>query len=258
MTEPDAAVAIVHARATDAVLLMRRAEREEDAWSGHWSFPGGRREPSDRDLLFTALRELEEECGIRLSPGHLEAALPVSLARRRVGKFLHVAPFVLRVNQEMPAIPDACEAVQALWLPLAVLKDPTRHSLRPVPGLPPEALFPSIDLNGVPLWGFTYRLLADWLALNPEDNPGRRAGFRAAQDLLNVVLSHGCKLECFWEFRDAMQVAEVTGTIPVKQAIAVAAAPEPHIPRVNMLAVLPDRIRVVGLGFEEYEIRATR
>jgi 8-oxo-dGTP pyrophosphatase MutT (NUDIX family) len=50
MAEPDAAVAIVHARgAADSVLLIRRAEREADPWSGHWSFPGGRREPEDRD-----------------------------------------------------------------------------------------------------------------------------------------------------------------------------------------------------------------
>ena len=40
------------------------------------SFPGGRREPKDCDLLHTALRELEEECGIHLARERLEAALP--------------------------------------------------------------------------------------------------------------------------------------------------------------------------------------
>ena len=67
MAEPEAAVAIVRAAVPDdSILLIRRAEREGDSWSGHWSFPGGRREPEDPDLLHTALRELEEECGIRL------------------------------------------------------------------------------------------------------------------------------------------------------------------------------------------------
>ena len=51
MPDADAAVAIVHARdAAASVLLIRRAERESDPWSGHWSFPGGRREPEDGDL----------------------------------------------------------------------------------------------------------------------------------------------------------------------------------------------------------------
>src|ERR1039457_5827057 len=116
MPEPDAAVAIVHARgAADSVLLMRRAEREADAWSGHWSFPGGRRKPEDSDLLHTALRELEEECGILLARARLEAALPAAVARRRVGRFLLVAPFVFRVDDEQPPALDPQEAVEAVW-----------------------------------------------------------------------------------------------------------------------------------------------
>ncbi|MGA2741393.1 MAG: CoA pyrophosphatase [Bryobacteraceae bacterium] len=168
MAEPDAAVAIVHARAAaNSVLLIRRAEREADAWSGHWSFPGGHREPEDRDLLHTALRELQEECGIGLARERLEAALPPATARRRVGPFLLVAPFVFSVDAEQPVTLDPREAVEAVWVPLSVLRDPGRHALRPVPGLPREVRFPAIDLNGVPLWGFTYRLITDWLDFNP-------------------------------------------------------------------------------------------
>jgi 8-oxo-dGTP pyrophosphatase MutT (NUDIX family) len=166
MASADAAVAIVHARgAADSVLLIRRAERDSDPWSGHWSFPGGRREPEDGDLLRTALRELEEECGIRLPGERLERALPLAVARRRVGRFLRVAPFLFHLDDEQPVRLDPQEAVEAVWLPLNVLRDPARHALRPVPGLPPEMRFPAIDLNSVPLWGFTYRLIVDWLDL---------------------------------------------------------------------------------------------
>src|ERR1043165_8599890 len=59
VTQPEAAVAIVRAREPeDSILLMRRTIREGDSWSGQWSFPGGRCDPSDPSPLDTALREL--------------------------------------------------------------------------------------------------------------------------------------------------------------------------------------------------------
>jgi 8-oxo-dGTP diphosphatase len=257
MAEPDAAIAIVHARgAADSVLLMRRAEREADAWSGHWSFPGGRRDPEDRDLLHTALRELEEECGIRLARERLEAALPLAVARRRVGRFLLVAPFVFSVDDERPVLLDPREAVEAVWAPLSVLRDPARHALRPVPGLPPEVRFPAIDLHGVPLWGFTYRLITDWLDLNPHERPVEDAGFQAARALLDVLIAYGCALDHGWVDRDGVKVAAVRGRIPADLILAQASCPAAHIPRINMLEARPDCIRLVGLAFEEYVINA--
>lgn len=257
MAAPDAAVAIVRARgAADSVLLMRRSEREADAWSGHWSFPGGRREPEDGDPLHTALRELEEECGIRLARERLEAALPTAVARRRVGRFLLVAPFVFHVEEEQPVQLDPREAVEAVWVPLSVLRDPAQHALRPVPGLPPDVRFPAIDLNGVPLWGFTYRLITDWLDLNPHERPIEEAGFQVARALLDLVIAHGCVLDHGWVDRGGAKVAAVRGRIPVDLVLAQMSCPEAHIPRINMLEARPDGARVVGLAFEEYVISA--
>jgi 8-oxo-dGTP diphosphatase len=258
MAEPDAAVAIVHARgAADSVLLIRRAERAADAWSGHWSFPGGRREPEDRDLLHTALRELAEECGIRLARERLEVALPPAVARRKVGRFLAVAPFLFQVDDAPPVVLEPQEAVEAVWVPLALLRDPARHALMPVPGLPPNVRFAAIDLKGVPLWGFTYRLITDWLELNPPDSDAREAGFQAARALLDALLADGCMLDHSWEDRGGVKVAAVKGRIPVDMVLAQLAIPAAHIPRINMLEVWPDRIRVAGLALEEYLIRAT-
>ena len=163
-TRCDAAVAIVHARATDSVLLIRRSERADDPWSGHWSLPGGRSDATDPDALHTALRELEEECGIRLSRQDLKAALPHAHAQRKLGPRLAVAPFVFDVKAELPVVLDPREAVEARWIPLSLLLDTTQHLVCAVPGMPPDLLFPTVVLGPVPLWGFTYRLLSDWLA----------------------------------------------------------------------------------------------
>src|SRR5437764_11479761 len=137
MTQPDAAVAIVRAHApVESVLLIRRSERDDDPWSGHWARPGGRRNAEDPDLLETALRELAEECGIQLAREQMETALPHVLAHRKAPPYLLVAPWVFAVERELPTVLDAREAAGSLWVRLDDLRDPARHALRPVPGRP--------------------------------------------------------------------------------------------------------------------------
>jgi len=259
MAESEAAVAIVHAGGPEeAVLLIRRAEREGDPWSGHWSLPGGRREPEDTDLLHTALRELEEECGIRLARDVMETALPPRLARRKAAPFLPVAPFVFRLPERLAAVTDPCEAAASLWLPLSIPRDPAKHRLTPVPGLPRTMLYPAIALDGAPLWGFTYRLLSDWLGLGPQGAAIGQAGFEAARQTLDFLLSMGLEPEGDWQDRGpAVKAVTVKGAIPAAQIVERFSVPGPHVLAVNCLEVHPDHIRIAGLLFEEYLIRVS-
>jgi len=135
------------------------------------------------------------------------------------------------------------------------LRDPARHALLPVPGLPAAVRFPAIDVDGVPLWGFTYRLITDWLDLNPRERPIEEAGFQTASALLDTLVAHGCALDHGWVDREGAKIAAVKGPIPVKLVLAQVATPSAHIPRINMLEVRPDRVRIVGLAFEEYIIQ---
>lgn len=254
MTEAEAAVAIVHARGPrESVLLMRRSERETDSWSGHWAFPGGRRDADDPDLLRTALRELEEECGVRLQRRDLEAEMPARYARRKQGAFIRVTPFVFRAETELAAVPDAFEAVEAAWLPLAVPRDPARHRLLPVPGLPRETRYPGIELNGGPLWGFTYRLISDWLGL--EAAPGF-TGLEAASLALEFLLGRGLRLTQNWVEEGDARAARIAGAIPVNAVLEHFSVPGSYVRAINCLEVRPDRIRIAGPLFEEYFIYA--
>jgi 8-oxo-dGTP pyrophosphatase MutT (NUDIX family) len=267
MAKAEAAVAIVRAGGPqECVLLIRRSEREEDSWSGHWSFPGGRCDPADPDLLHTALRELEEECGIRLGRECHEGTLPTVLARRRIGRFIPVAPFVFRIDACLPTVLDPKEAVEAAWIPLSLLRDPAQHTLQPVPHRPQEMLFPTVPLSGTPLWGFTYRVIADWLGLVPKQLPLQEAGFQVASGLLDFLLSQGLRLKHGWKDHarqadglapNILKSATLEGEIPVPLVRAHLAARRRHVPCVNRVEVRPDSIGITGLVFEEYLITAS-
>lgn len=251
MPEPEAAVAIVWSiAAEESVLFMRRGERENDPWSGQWSFPGGHCDPEDPDALHTALRELREECAIHLSTRNLHQALPLAVARRKAGRYLQVAPFVFQVDHRPAVQVDRQEATEARWFPLRVLRDPAHHRLRAVPGMPPEMFFPAIELDRdeVPLWGFTYRLTTEWLGLVPP----REDAQAVAQELLEFLTSNGLRLDSDWTDRSAA----VRGLIPVPLVQKHLNALNNYIPPLNVVEVRPELIRLMGLDFEEYHIRA--
>src|SRR5262245_25582259 len=68
---PQAAVSLIlsDARGSAQALIIKRAERAGDHWSGHLALPGGRAQIEDADLITTAARETYEEVGIDLHSG---------------------------------------------------------------------------------------------------------------------------------------------------------------------------------------------
>jgi len=49
------------------IIFIKRAARKGDRWTSHIALPGGRRDPEDADDQAAAVREAEEEVGIRLT-----------------------------------------------------------------------------------------------------------------------------------------------------------------------------------------------
>jgi 8-oxo-dGTP pyrophosphatase MutT (NUDIX family) len=154
------------------VLLIKRAKREHDPWSGHMALPGGRRDPADASLLETAMRETREETGVALDDrgvhlGRLEEVRPQSARLPR----LSVTPHVFGVPPETPAHVASPEVDAVHWVEIDVLRAPaTRgHVQIPLPG--GARSFPCLRVAGDVVWGLTYRILDDFLNRVPEVFP---------------------------------------------------------------------------------------
>ena len=142
------------------VLFIRRAEHPQDPWSGQLAFPGGRREPSDADLLETAVRETSEEVSLDLSAsarllGRLDE-LPVTVRGKRTG--MTVAPFVFELTREVELAYNY-EVSEVVWTPLEPLYRGQRATKFRYELDGEHVDMPAHDIDGRIVWGLTHRML---------------------------------------------------------------------------------------------------
>lgn len=161
-----AAVAIIQCPAPRAsYLILRRAAQPEDPWSGHFSFPGGRKDKTDEDILATCVRETAEETGIVLNDGHFRQRLVLEPAGRLLSRPIWVQPFLFSLPEPPELRLDPREIQNALWLDADRFQAPELH--RQVELLPGR-FFPAYPIQDYYLWGFTYRLLRSILKMDEE------------------------------------------------------------------------------------------
>lgn len=158
-----AAVALVVAPDPDAVLIIRRAHREGDPWSGHMALPGGRAEPDDADLVATAIRETVEEVGVVLERPWLVGALDDVAPRTPVLPPIMVRPYIFFVPAR-PSLRLNPEVETAEWLELQTLLDPsTRQRVTVEAGGRSQLRDAFVTSHGV-IWGMTERILSALLS----------------------------------------------------------------------------------------------
>ena len=133
------------------VLLTERSE-EVNFHKGQVCFPGGTREPSDSSLLQTALREAEEEIGLRAQDVEILGELDDSLT---LTSNYVISPFVAFIPHHYAFKADGREIKEIFSVPLSFLMD--------------EANFRQdsceYEYDGHIVWGATARILKQFIDL---------------------------------------------------------------------------------------------
>ncbi len=159
-----AAVAVILVPDPDAVLLIRRADREGDRWSGHMAFPGGRWGPDDPNLLATAIRETMEEVGVDLQGARLLGQCDDSAPRSQALPPVIVRPFVFRLESRAEIIANH-EVAGAEWTTIDRLLAPGVYRPFEFETQGIKMLLPGYHLEQGVVWGMTERILTPLLTL---------------------------------------------------------------------------------------------
>lgn len=140
-------------------VLIKRPEYD-GKHSGQISFPGGKHEPDDLSLEYTARRECFEEIGIDVNDGRLLAAMgkvyiPVS--------GFSIQPFVFYHSQAPLLRPDSREVEDIISFDFSRLIDADvikRGKVRFANGVLHKDV-PYFDIDGRIVWGATAMMLAE-------------------------------------------------------------------------------------------------
>lgn len=144
-----------------STLLIHRVERTNDPWSGQIGLPGGRVEKFDGSTGEALEREVREEVGLELGKeGELLGLLSVGHPGRRIE--MKVQPWVYGLHRR-PEVTIGPEVQHAFWVSLSKL--PSLKGISEVEIKGTRISVEAFLLDGRVVWGFTYRVLNELLAV---------------------------------------------------------------------------------------------
>ena len=158
--KPAAVLIPIQERADGEYIVLTKRGDEMPTHKGQISFPGGGFQDGDADLLATALRESEEEIGLRPADVDVVGVLDdtVTAASAHV-----VRPFVGFVPHPYPFRLASFEIEQLVHLPLRPLLEANcfREEIWDRDGRPHSVFF--YEHDGQTVWGLTARILKQFV-----------------------------------------------------------------------------------------------
>lgn len=146
-------------------VFMRRVE-DNTPHSGQISFPGGRTEPADSSPRDTALRETEEELGIKASDIEIIGRLtPLQIHVSN----MEVIPFVGFFFEKPQFNPCSREVDHLIEVRLRDLLDPRIIENKSLVSRDNKLSIPFYNVRGNHIWGATAMILSEFLDILAEN-----------------------------------------------------------------------------------------
>lgn len=156
-----AAVSVILAEEdSPKTLLIRRAERSSDPWSGQVAFPGGKMGSGDSSARDTAIRETKEEVAVDLSRDAKFAGYYMPF-RTHMGD-LDVIPTVFLMKRPTEVTPNE-EVSGYRWVSLDEFLDPRSASTYHLRARGFSRNLPAFTVGDYVVWGLTHRIISSLL-----------------------------------------------------------------------------------------------
>ena len=147
----------VVAHAHELTVLFTQRTTHLRSHSGQVAFPGGRAEPGDASVEFTALREAEEEIGLR--PASVEVLARLPDYRTRTGYV--VTPVVGLLTPPLALAPDPNEVAEIFEVPLDFLLEERNRQRRTREFQGQIVGYYVFEYQGRVIWGATAGMLVN-------------------------------------------------------------------------------------------------
>lgn len=139
------------------IPLMKRPEYN-GAHSGQISFPGGKLEKGDQDLVATALRETQEEIGVEQAAVEVIGNLSEMFI---IASNFNVLPTIGVLYEKPEFVPDLIEVVEVFPMNLRQLHDESIRKIKTMHFPPYTIQSPYFEVRGEVVWGATAMMLSE-------------------------------------------------------------------------------------------------
>jgi 8-oxo-dGTP pyrophosphatase MutT (NUDIX family) len=134
----------------DRIIFIKRSK-----YDGHHSeqmaFPGGKKDQSDPDLLYTAQREIKEELGIEIEISRLKSLNPHWIP---ISNYW-IQPYYIEIDKKLNFTINKREINRIFEIPVSFFQDPANLQPYEVSYDGNKILSPSFVYEGNLIWGAT-------------------------------------------------------------------------------------------------------